>query len=103
MTTCRRCGTSNPDDARFCASCGAPLRDGEDGEPTIIDISDSDSDVVVEDDPRDRTFSGTYIGPARVYVTSGGNRGCLIVVAVVFLALCCVCVGWWTVADNIFV
>ncbi|HEX2280818.1 MAG TPA: zinc-ribbon domain-containing protein [Thermomicrobiales bacterium] len=102
MTICRQCGTRNPDDAAYCASCGAPLREREDGEPTIIDVSDGDSEVVIEDTERDRSFSGTYIGPARVYVTSSGNRGCLIIVAVVLLAVCCVCVGWWTVADNIF-
>jgi ribosomal protein L40E len=101
VTICRQCGTRNPDDAEYCASCGAPLRARDDQEPTIIDVSDGHSEVV-EDEELDRSFSGTYIGPARVYVTRGGNRSCLIIVAVILLAVCCACVGWWSVADSLF-
>ena len=25
---CRKCGTKNPDDARFCRNCGTPMSSG---------------------------------------------------------------------------
>ncbi|QIA33763.1 zinc-ribbon domain-containing protein [Collinsella aerofaciens] len=31
---CPACGTKNPDDARFCASCGKPLPQG--GVPIVL-------------------------------------------------------------------
>lgn len=39
MSTCARCGADNPDDHRFCKSCGAPLAtngSGEVDDDTII-------------------------------------------------------------------
>jgi hypothetical protein len=102
VIVCQQCGTRNPDDFENCASCGAPLGARPAGEPTIIDISDGHTEIVTGDEERTRTFRGTYVGPARVYVTSGGNRSCLIIIVVALLAACCVCVGWWAVADSIF-
>ena len=102
MIVCQQCGTRNPDDFEHCTSCGAPLGARLAGEPTIIDISDGHTEIVSGDEDRPRTFRGTYVGPARVYVTGGGNRSCLIIIVVALLAACCVCVGWWAVADSIF-
>jgi hypothetical protein len=98
---CRQCGARNPDDFECCGSCGAPLRDSDSSQPTIIDISDDHAEIVTGDEDRTRTFGG-YTGQARVYVTRGGSRSCLIFVVVALLAACCVCVGWWTVAENLF-
>lgn len=44
MQSCTQCGHSNPDDARFCSSCGAALRptnapEGSPGETSTITIS----------------------------------------------------------------
>lgn len=101
MTICRQCGTRNPDDAAYCASCGAPLHDEQDEQPTIIDVS-SVGPEVVDTEPRGRWFGEQYIGQGRIYVAQGGNRTCVIVVVVVLLAICCVCIGWWSVADALF-
>lgn len=102
MIVCRNCGARNPDDVAYCGSCGAPLQDDRRQEPTIIDVSDREAEIVSDEEDRARTFQGTYIGPARVYIARGGNRSCLIFVVVALLLACCVCAGWWTVADNIF-
>lgn len=101
MTICRQCGTRNPDDAQFCSACGAPLLARDDSEPTIIDVSDGDSEVIIEGQ-QDQPFASSYIGRTRVYVAQGSNRGCLIPIAVVLLLVCCACIGWWTVWDSIF-
>lgn len=102
MIVCRNCGARNPDDFEYCGSCGAPLREDVRQEPTIIDVSDDEAEIVTGREGQSRTFQETYIGPARIYVTGGGSRSCLIFVVVALLLACCVCVGWWTVADNIF-
>jgi hypothetical protein len=102
VTVCRQCGARNPDDFDYCGSCGSPLRDSTESEPTIIDVSDDEAEVVIHSGGRTRSFQETYVGPARIYVTGGGSRSCLIIVVIAILLACCVCVGWWTVADNIF-
>lgn len=77
------------------------MREGDEGQPTIIDISGDETEIVTE---RERTgpFGNVQFGASQIYQVRGGNRSCLIVVAAVLLMVCCVCVGWWTVADNIF-
>ena len=102
MVVCRHCGTRNPDDFEQCASCGATLGSRAASEPTIIDVSDDRAEIVTGEEERTRTFQGTFVGPARVYVTGGGSRSCLILIVIGVLAACCVCVGWWMVAENIF-
>ena len=102
MIVCRQCGARNPEDFDYCGSCGAPLRDESVQEPTVIDISDDEAEVIVGQEGRFRTFRGEYIGPARVYVTGGGSRSCLIIVIAAILLACCTCIGWWTVADSLF-
>ncbi|CAN5117344.1 hypothetical protein BH23CHL1_BH23CHL1_04970 [soil metagenome] len=100
MTICKQCGSRNPESAETCYSCGARLHQRDEGQPTIIDISGDQTEIVTEKD-RERVgpFGNAQFGPARIYQVRGGNRSCLIVV---LLVVCCVCVGWWTVADNIF-
>lgn len=103
MIVCEQCGTRNPESAETCASCGAPLHGRDEDQPTIIDISGDQSEIVTERE-RERVgpFSNTQWGPATIYQARGGNRSCLIVVVAVLLLVCCVCAGWWTVADNVF-
>lgn len=101
MVVCRQCGTRNPDDFEYCGSCGAPLRERDSGQPTIIDVSDDHAEIITGDEEGSRAF-GNYAGQARVYVTGGGSRSCLVFIVVALLAACCVCVGWWTVADSLF-
>ena len=103
MTICEQCGLRNPESAEMCHSCGAPLHDRDESQPTIIDISGDQTEIVTEND-RERVgpFGNVQFGPARIYQVRGGNRSCLIVVVAVLLVVCCVCVGWWSVADNIF-
>ncbi|CAN5629911.1 hypothetical protein BH24CHL1_BH24CHL1_12320 [soil metagenome] len=103
MTICEQCGSRNPESAETCYSCGARLHQRDEGQPTIIDISGDQTEIVTEKD-RERVgpFGNAQFGPARIYQVRGGNRSCLIVVVAVLLVVCCVCAGWWTVADNIF-
>jgi hypothetical protein len=102
VTICKQCGTRNPDTAETCYSCGAPLHDDDEGQPTIIDVSNGGAEIYTRDDEPQAGWFSTYVGQARVYQVRGGNRTCLVIVAIVLLLICCVCVGWWTVADSIF-
>ena len=43
MSACRRCGTTPPDGANYCAQCGAAL----DGAPTIDPFTDATGDGFV--------------------------------------------------------
>lgn len=101
MTICRHCGVRNPESSVFCESCGARLREDPSGEPVIIDVSGDDGDVVVNEERRDDGFTSTYVSQARVYVTSGSNRGCLIAVAIVLLVICCICAGFFAFWENV--
>lgn len=103
MIVCEQCGSRNPDSAETCYSCGASLHQRDEGRPTIIDVTGDQSEIVT-DEQRERSgpFGNIQFGPAQIYQVRGGNRSCLIVVVSVLLLVCCVCVGWWMVADSVF-
>lgn len=101
MTICRNCGVRNPDSVVFCESCGARLREDPPNDPVIIDVSSDNDEVVISEERPEDGFTSTYVGQARVYVTSGSNRGCLIIVALVLLVICCICAGWLAIVENV--
>lgn len=63
---------------------------------TIIDVSSDRPEIVGEERP-DHGFSNV-----RVYVAQGGAKTCLIPVGLLLLLLCCACIGFWAVTDNLF-
>ncbi len=66
----------------------------------IIDVS-SDDPIVVENEAQ-FPFSGYAPERLRVFVAGGDRRTCAIPIILILLALCCACVGFWVLADNIF-
>jgi FHA domain/zinc-ribbon domain len=77
---CTRCGHENPDDARFCAQCGAPLGHGEQAgsaEATSI-ISGAFDDLAgpeVSDDAHAGAVDTLPPGSALLVVKRGPNAG----------------------------
>jgi pSer/pThr/pTyr-binding forkhead associated (FHA) protein len=66
---CTRCGHRNPDDAHFCANCGAPLRE---------DTTVSFTPIEVEEEGADETGlpqSELEAGQALIVVKRGPNAG----------------------------
>jgi hypothetical protein len=99
---CPNCGAPNAADATRCVNCGAALprhADGADAEPTIIDVTAGDPQVVPAhvEEPDEHAWPYTFStrtfehGPGRVIVARGGTRGCLLVGVVLLLAFCCSC------------
>jgi hypothetical protein len=69
---CARCGHQNPEDARFCSSCGAPLGPGENEETTL-----TLSAVVAEteEDELQHYLDGLPPGVGMLVVRHGPNAG----------------------------
>ena len=69
----------------------------------IIDVSGHDP-VIVEsvDDEADFPFASYAPERVRVFAASGGSRACVIPILFIVLTLCCACIGFYAVADNIF-
>jgi pSer/pThr/pTyr-binding forkhead associated (FHA) protein len=66
---CTRCGHRNPDDAHFCANCGAPLRE---------DTTVSFTPIELEEEGADETGlpqSELEAGQALIVVKRGPNAG----------------------------
>jgi hypothetical protein len=66
----------------------------------IIDVSEREP-VVVEREP-EFPFAGYAPERVRVFVAGGNRRTCAIPIILILLALCCACLGFWVVADNLF-
>jgi hypothetical protein len=68
---CARCGHQNPEDARFCSSCGAPLT-GENEETTL---TLSAVEAATEEDEIDHYLDGLAPGVGMFVVRHGPNAG----------------------------
>ena len=69
---CARCGHQNPEDARFCSSCGAPLAT-RDNEETTLTLSAVEA--ATEDDELERYLDGLAPGVGMLVVRHGPNAG----------------------------
>jgi hypothetical protein len=67
---CARCGHQNPEDARFCSSCGAPLGDNEDTTLTLSAV-----EAATEEDELDHYLDGLAPGVGMLVVRHGPNAG----------------------------
>jgi hypothetical protein len=68
---CARCGHQNPEDARFCSSCGAPL--GAADEETTLTLSAVEA--ATEEDELERYLDGLAPGLGMLVVRHGPNAG----------------------------
>ena len=68
---CARCGHQNPDDARFCSSCGASLA-GDHDETTLTLAAVESAD---EDDELERYLDGLAPGVGLFVVRRGPDAG----------------------------
>lgn len=76
---------------------------GDDDRPQperVIDVSGRDP-VIVEDNTGYPSFAGGT-ERVRVFVASGGRKTCAIPLALILLLLCCSCIVFWTLTDNLF-
>ena len=69
---CARCGHQNPEDARFCSSCGAPLGAAENEETTL---TLSAVEAATEEDELERYLDGLAPGVGMLVVRHGPNAG----------------------------
>jgi hypothetical protein len=71
LVVCARCGHSNPDDARFCSSCGSPLL--PDGDETTLTLSAVEAADLEEE--LERYLDGLPAGVGLLVVRHGPNAG----------------------------
>jgi hypothetical protein len=71
LVVCARCGHSNPDDARFCSSCGSPLV--PDGDETTLTLSAVEAANLEEE--LERYLDGLPPGVGLLVVRHGPNAG----------------------------
>jgi hypothetical protein len=71
LVLCARCGHDNPDDARFCSSCGAALTRGS-GEDTLTLSAVEQAD---EEDELEKYLDGLAPGVGLLVVRSGPDTG----------------------------
>jgi hypothetical protein len=69
---CARCGHQNPEDARFCSSCGAPLGSAEHEETTL---TLSAVEAATEEDELESYLDGLPAGVGLLVVRQGPNAG----------------------------
>ena len=72
LVLCARCGHQNPEDARFCSSCGAPLGAAGDDETTL---TLSAVEAATEEDELERYLDGLAPGVGLLVVRHGPNAG----------------------------
>ena len=72
VVRCVRCAHANPDDARFCSSCGAVVGTGSDEESTLTLAAVSHAD---EEDELQRYLDGLPAGTGLLVVRSGPDAG----------------------------
>jgi pSer/pThr/pTyr-binding forkhead associated (FHA) protein len=89
MVTCARCGRENPEDARFCSNCGAPLatatagssstslQESHDSTSTIALPAEGGNDEVMEalDSEAQATVEGLLPDTALLVVMRGPSAG----------------------------
>jgi hypothetical protein len=68
---CARCGHENPEDARFCSSCGAPLAAADDETTMTL----SAVEAADEEDELERYLDGLAPGVGLLVVRHGPNAG----------------------------
>ena len=68
---CARCGHQNPEDARFCSSCGAPL--GAADEETTLTLSAIEASTA--EDELEHYLDGLPPGVGMLVVRHGPNAG----------------------------
>jgi hypothetical protein len=68
---CARCGHQNPEDARFCSSCGAPLGAADD--ETTLTLSAVEA--ATAEDELERYLDGLAPGVGLLVVRHGPNAG----------------------------
>jgi Inner membrane component of T3SS, cytoplasmic domain/zinc-ribbon domain len=68
---CARCGHENPDDSRFCSSCGAPLSPG--AEETTLTLSAVEA--ADQEDELERYLDGLAPGVGLLVVRHGPDAG----------------------------
>jgi hypothetical protein len=68
---CARCGHTNPDDARFCSSCGAPLSD----EDTTSTLTLSAVEAAETEDELEHYLEGLPPGVGLLVVRHGPETG----------------------------
>ena len=74
LVLCARCGHKNPDDARFCSSCGAPLTaTGDDDNATTLTLSAVEAADV--EDELERYLDGLAPGVGLLVVRHGPETG----------------------------
>ena len=69
---CARCGHQNPEDARFCSSCGAPLTPLDNEESTL---TLSAVEAATEEDELERYLDGLAPGVGLLVVRHGPDAG----------------------------
>jgi Inner membrane component of T3SS, cytoplasmic domain/zinc-ribbon domain len=69
---CARCGHQNPEDARFCSSCGAPLGPADIEETTL---TLSAVEAATEEDELEHYLDGLAPGIGMLVVRHGPNAG----------------------------
>jgi hypothetical protein len=67
---CARCGHQNPEDARFCSSCGLPLGENEDTTLTLSAV-----EAATEEDELEHYLDGLAPGVGMLVVRHGPNAG----------------------------
>jgi hypothetical protein len=68
---CARCGHQNPEDARFCSSCGAPLGSGDDEATLTL----SAVEAATAEDELEHYLDGLPPGVGMLVVRHGPNAG----------------------------
>jgi hypothetical protein len=72
LVLCARCGHQNPDDARFCSSCGAPLSSADNEETTL---TLSAVEAATAEDELERYLDELAPGLGLLVVRHGPNAG----------------------------
>jgi hypothetical protein len=70
---CARCGHTNPDDARFCSSCGVPLAAADDDSATTLTLSAVEAADL--EDELERYLEGLPAGVGLLVVRHGPETG----------------------------
>jgi pSer/pThr/pTyr-binding forkhead associated (FHA) protein len=71
---CTRCGHGNPDDANFCARCGAPLSGTEDSTLTM-QVGSAEQEATAEEQELSVSLDELAAGQGLLVVKRGPNAG----------------------------
>ncbi|MEZ4522667.1 MAG: hypothetical protein R3A46_13625 [Thermomicrobiales bacterium] len=67
----------------------------------IIDVSGTEP-MVVEDEDTGYPYLSQGTERVRVFVAGGGARTCAIPAILILLLICCSCIAFWSLTDNLF-